>query len=40
VIVGAIWSPHPDFDIDAGFRGGHGDGTIGRTWLAGLTARW
>lgn len=40
VLVGAIWSPRPDFDIDAGFRDQHGDGATGHTWLAGLTARW
>jgi len=39
-ILGAIWSPRHDVDIDLGFRAGRTDTRRENALLAGLTVRW
>ena len=39
VVVGAIYSPSKDLDLDIGFRRGN-DAAIDRAVMAGITLRW
>jgi hypothetical protein len=40
VILGAIWSPRPNFDVDIGWRHGEDDHASVDLGLAGLAWRW
>jgi hypothetical protein len=40
LVTGAIYSPHPDLDVDLGLRWEEGDQAHARVLLAGLTFRW
>ena len=40
VIVGAIWSVVPEFDLDIGWRRGYGESAIDRAFLLGAALRW
>ncbi|MCL6556516.1 MAG: transporter [Burkholderiales bacterium] len=40
LLLGAIFSPTPDFDIDFGLRFGLTDSAPNTSWLFGLTFRW
>ncbi len=40
LITGLIYTPHPNFDVDAGYRLESADSWRARTLLAGLTLRW
>ncbi len=39
-VLGAIFSAAPNFDLDAGFKQGHGNPAVDRTLLFGATLRW
>jgi len=39
MVLGAIWSPSKDMDLDIGFRSGN-DAAIERAVMAGITLRW
>jgi hypothetical protein len=39
VVLGAIWSPSKDLDLDLGYRRGN-DAAIDRALMAGITLRW
>lgn len=39
MVIGAIWSPTKDLDLDIGFRRGN-DAAIDRAVMAGITLRW
>ena len=39
MVVGAIWSPSKDLDLDVGYRRGN-DAAIDRAIMAGITLRW
>jgi len=39
VVLGAIYSPSKDLDLDIGFRRGN-DAAIERAVMAGITLRW
>ena len=40
LVTGLIYTPHPDIDIDLGYRLESADSWRARTLLAGLTLRW
>jgi len=40
VTLGAIWSVTRDFDLDLGWRQGHGGSDLDDAWLLGATVRW
>ena len=39
MVIGAIWSPSKDLDLDVGYRRGN-DAAIDRAIMAGITLRW
>lgn len=39
-VFGAIWSLSKDFDLDIGFKHGHGSAALDEALLLGLTVRW
>lgn len=39
-VLGAIWAVTPDFDLDLGWKTGHGGATLDRALLLGMALRW
>lgn len=39
-VLGAIYSPTKDVDLDVGVKRGHGTAAVDLTWLVGVTLRW